>query len=55
MKYIQEPNRKNHKTIEVPEKIDIESAKSNYNIRILEITLKTKEQQKPKGRQINIE
>ena len=52
MKYIQEPNRKNHKTIEVPEEIDIKRWQSNYNIGILEITFKSKEQQKPKGRQI---
>ncbi|HEX6294658.1 MAG TPA: archaeal heat shock protein Hsp20 [Nitrososphaeraceae archaeon] len=51
----EDPNRKYHKTIEVPENIDIESTKSNYNNGILEITFKRKEQQKPKGRQINIE
>ena len=51
----EDPTRKYHKTIEVPEDIDIESAKSNYNNGILEITFKKKEQQKPKGRQINIE
>ena len=50
-----DPNRKYHKTIEVPEDIDLESASSNYNNGILEITFKKKEQQKPKGRQINIE
>jgi HSP20 family protein len=51
----EDPNRKYHKTIEVPDDIDIESARSNYNNGILEITFKKKEQQKPKGRQINIE
>ena len=55
LKYIQEPIKKYHKTIEVREDIDIESAKSNYNNGILEITFKRKQQQKPKGRQINIE
>src|SRR5829696_5243033 len=50
-----DPNRKYHKTIEVPEDIDLESASSNYNNGILEIIFKKKEQQKPKGRQINIE
>jgi HSP20 family protein len=55
LKYIQYPNRKYHKTIELPEDIYIESAKSNYNNGILELTFKSKEQQKPKGRQINIE
>jgi HSP20 family protein len=51
----EDPDRKYHKTIEVPEDIDLESTKSNYNNGILEITFKKKEQQKPKGRQINIE
>jgi len=44
-----------HKAIEVPEDINVESARSNYNNGILEITFKKKEQQKPKGRQINVE
>ena len=51
----EDPNRKYHKKIEVPEDIDIESARSNYNNGVLEITFQKKEQQKPKGRQINIE
>ena len=51
----EDPNRKYHKTIEVTEDIDIESAKSNYNNGILEITFKKKQQKKAKGRQINIE
>jgi HSP20 family protein len=51
----EDPNRKYHKKIEVPEDIDIESARSNYNNGVLEITFKKKEQQKPQGRQINIE
>ncbi len=51
----EDPNRKYHKKIEVPDDIDIESARSNYNNGVLEITFKKKEQQKPKGRQINIE
>ena len=50
-----DPNRKYHKQIEVPEDIDLESARSNYNNGVLEITFKKKEQQKPQGRQINIE
>jgi HSP20 family protein len=37
-------NTKYHKTIEVPEDIDLESASSNYNNGILEITFKKKEQ-----------
>ena len=44
-----------HKAIEVREDIDVDSVRSNYNNGILEITFKNKEQQKPKGRQINVE
>ena len=51
----EDPNRKYHKQIEVPEDIDIQSARSNYNNGVLEIIFKKKEQQKPHGRQINIE
>jgi HSP20 family protein len=51
----EDPNRKYHKQIEVPEDIDIESARSNYNNGVLEIIIKKKEQQKTQGRQINIE
>ncbi len=50
-----DPNRKYHKQIEVPEDIDIESARSNYNNGVLEISFKKKVQQKPQGRQINVE
>jgi HSP20 family protein len=50
-----DPERRYHKKIEVPEDIDINSAKSNYNNGVLEINFKKKEQQKPKGRQINVE
>ena len=51
----EDPDRKYHKKIEVSEDIDIESARSNYNNGVLEINFKKKEQQKPKGRQINVE
>ena len=47
-------NTKYNQTIKVPEDIELESASSNYTIGILEIIFKKKEQQKPKGRQINI-
>ena len=50
-----DPNRKYHKSVEVPDDVDIDSAKSNFNNGVLEITFKIKEQQKSKGRQINIE
>ena len=51
----EDPDRKYHKKIEVSKDIDIESGRSNYNNGVLEITFKKKEQQKPKGRQINVE
>ena len=50
-----DPDRKYHEIIEIPEDTDIEIAKSVYNNGILEITLKKKEQTKPKGKQINVE
>ena len=51
----EDPERKYHKMIEVPVDIDIDSAKSSCNNGILEIIFKKKDQEKPKGRQINIE
>ena len=38
----EDPGRKYHKTIEVPEHIDVESGKSNYKNEILEIIFKRK-------------
>ena len=38
----EDPARKYHKTIEVPEHIDVESGKSNYKNWILEIIFKRK-------------
>lgn len=40
----EDPNRKNYKTIEVPQDIDIESGKSKYNNGILEIIFKKTEE-----------
>ena len=50
-----DPQRKYHEVIDLPPEADIETAKSSYKNGILEITFKTKEQTKPKGKQINIE
>ena len=50
-----DPQRKYHQVIDLPPEADIETAKSSYRNGILEITFKTKEQTKPKGKQINIE
>ena len=49
-----DPKRKYYEVLEIPPETDIETAKSNYNNGILEITFKKKEA-KPKGKQIKIE
>lgn len=49
----EDPQRKYHRTIEIPPETDIETAKSAYNNGILEITFKKKEQ--TKGKTIKIE
>jgi HSP20 family protein len=49
----EDPRRKYHRTIEIPSETDIETAKSNYNNGILEITFKKKEQ--TKGKTIKVE
>jgi len=49
------PQRKYHKTIDLPEDIDIETARSAYNNGILEITFDKKKQTKPKGKEIKID
>ena len=50
-----DPHRKYHEVIDLPQEADIETAKSSYRNGILETTFKKKEQTKPKGKQINIE
>ncbi len=47
--------RKYHKSIELPDDADTETARSTYNNGILEITFNKKENTKPKGRGIKIE
>ena len=49
------PQRKYHRTFEIPPETDIETAKSTYNNGILEITFKRRDQTKPKGTTIKIE
>lgn len=51
----EDPHRKYHKTIDLPEGADIESAKSKYNNGVLEITFEKKKETKPKGKEIKIE
>jgi HSP20 family protein len=49
----EDPQRKYHRTIEIPPETNIETAKSAYNNGILEITFKKKEQ--AKGKTIKVE
>ncbi|MGH9972501.1 MAG: archaeal heat shock protein Hsp20 [Nitrososphaeraceae archaeon] len=51
----EDTKRKYHEVIEIPLYVDIETAKSNYNNGILEITFKKKDAAKPKGKEIKIE
>lgn len=51
----EDTKRKYHEVIEIPLYVDIETAKSNYNNGILEITFKKKHAAKPKGKEIKIE
>jgi len=51
----EDPQRKYHKTFEIPAETNTETAKSTYNNGILEITCKKKEQTKAKGKTIKIE
>jgi HSP20 family protein len=51
----EDTKRKYHEVIEIPLYVDIETAKSNYNNGILEITFKKKDSTKPKGKEIKIE
>ncbi len=47
--------RKYHKIIDLPKQADIETARSNYNNGILEVTFDKKREEKPKGKEIKIE
>jgi HSP20 family protein len=49
----EDPQRKYHRTVQIPMETDIETAKTNYNNGILEITFKKKEQ--TKGKTIKVE
>lgn len=51
----EDPQRKYHKTIDLPLEADLETAKSKYNNGILEITFDKKKETKPKGKQIKID
>lgn len=47
--------RKYHKSIAAPFPVDPDSAKAKYNNGVLEVTLRLKELNKPKGKKIDIE
>lgn len=49
------PQRKYHKNIELPNDIDIETARSTYNNGILEVTFDKKKSVRPKGKEIRID
>jgi len=49
------PQRRYHKNIEIPQEADIETARSTYNNGILEVTFDIKKNIKPKGKEIKIE
>jgi HSP20 family protein len=49
------PQRKYHKTIELPKDADIETSRSTYNNGVLEVIFNKKKTMKPKGREIKIE
>ena len=51
----EDPQRKYHKTVEIPPETDIESAICSYNNDILEITFNKKKQSNTKGKAIKIE
>jgi HSP20 family protein len=47
--------RKYHRTIELSEGLDIETARSKYNNGILEVTFNKKKQTIPKGKEVKVE
>ena len=51
----EDPQRRYHRTFEIPPQTDIETAKSTYNNGILEITFNKKDQTKAKGKEIKID
>ncbi len=49
------PQRKYHKEVELPAKIDPKEAKSSYKNGVLEVTLQKQKEEKPKGEPLEIE
>jgi len=50
-----DPHRKYHRSMELPQQADIETARSAYNNGILEVTFNKKKETKPKGKEVKIE
>ena len=50
-----DPQRKYHRVIEIPQEADTETVKSIYKNGVLEIAFKKKEQTKPKGKEVKVE
>jgi HSP20 family protein len=50
-----DPARKYRRTVELPEGVDIETARSKYNNGILEVTFNKKKQTIPKGKEVKVE
>lgn len=50
-----DPQRKYHEVIDLPQEADIETASSRYNNGILEVVFNKKQQSKPKGKEVKVE
>jgi HSP20 family protein len=50
-----DPQRKYHRVIEIPQEADTETVKSTYKNGVPEIVFKKKEQTKPKGKEVKVE
>jgi HSP20 family protein len=50
-----DPQRKYHRVIEIPQEADTETGKFTYKNGVLEIVFKKKEQTKPKGKEVKVE
>jgi HSP20 family protein len=49
------PSRKYYKELELPCEVDLENAKSTFKNGVLEVTLRKKKEEKPKGRKLKVD
>jgi HSP20 family protein len=49
------PSRKYYKELELPYEVDLENAKSTFKNGVLEVTLRKKKKEKPKGRKLKVD